>query len=365
MSDVEMPPANQGTKRRREGSSERTGQPAKRTAVASQEASAAGFTAATSLWTLAYQQSVTDRIRVPPTLVQDAFCTKHDEALKEYQSAQKQFQKAQVTLERFNQARENGATPSMIAHAIKGPVVQLLKGTPALDSIDADTANAKSILDEAIDAARKNATDYLQAIYAAQVEHCRTGVNVQEAADRLVNSVKEYTKEIVESSQDVKDVHIWDAYIDRLRAAFVIELTNLSFDFAAKIRQESANREANANAVETARIAAETEKAAKPIKDLVEEIAEAKIASVNTFFTERFKSIQQDLDSQKTVKASSSNNNAQASSSKKKDTKAKKATQDGGKNTNHADAEGGGSSKKKGKGKKGKGKQKAKDNANA
>ncbi|KAJ7737686.1 hypothetical protein B0H16DRAFT_1425101, partial [Mycena metata] len=260
MTDVEMPAANTGgSKRQREGSPERSSHSAKRTAVASQEASTAGSPAATSIWMMAIQQCTADRVRVPPALVLEEFCNMHDEALKEFQTAQKQYQKALITLERFTQASENDATPAIVSNAIKAPTVQLLKGTPNFEHTDGDTNNVKSIMDEAIAAARKNAVAFLTATYVAQVEHCKSSVDVKACADALASAFKAYAKEIIESAQLDGDVHIWDTCIARLRITFEAELTNLSFDFAAKVRQEAASKEAKANAVESARLVVQEE----------------------------------------------------------------------------------------------------------
>ncbi|KAJ7678041.1 hypothetical protein DFH06DRAFT_975820, partial [Mycena polygramma] len=210
-------------------------------------------------------------VLVPPPVVLEQLGTIRDERLKDFHHAQKQLQKALVTCERFDQASDNGAIPSIVSNAMKVPALQLLKGTPDIDSTDADVMNAKNIATEACDNARAKATEYVSALYDAQVVHCKAAVDTAKCADRFSAALTDYAKAIIQSAQPDGDVHIWDACILRLRNAFAAELTNLSFDLAARLRKEAIEKESKANAVATARANAETSTAARPIEDLLKD----------------------------------------------------------------------------------------------
>ncbi|KAJ7658035.1 hypothetical protein B0H17DRAFT_992805 [Mycena rosella] len=222
-------------------------------------------------WTKVIAVCNTEMIKVPPPLVLEHFGTIRADALKEYQHAQKQLQKALVTYERFGQACDNGAVPSIVSNAMKVPTLQLLKGTPDVESTDADVVNLKGIATDTCDTARGNAADYVRAIYTAQVADCKQAVHTVKCADRFAADLTAYGKEIIQSAQSDGDVRIWDACILRLRTAFAAELTNLSYDFAAKLRSEALDKETKANAVATARTAVETSSAARPIEAILKE----------------------------------------------------------------------------------------------
>ncbi|KAJ6534470.1 hypothetical protein DFH09DRAFT_1325361 [Mycena vulgaris] len=117
----------------------------------------------------------------------------------------------------------------------------------------------------------KRVEHYVRATYVAQVAHCKTAVHTAKCADRFAADLTAYGTEIIQSAQSDGDVHIWDACILRLRTAFAAELTDLSFDFAAKLRNEALDKETKANAVATARATAETSKAARPIEELLKD----------------------------------------------------------------------------------------------
>ncbi|KAJ7081255.1 hypothetical protein C8R44DRAFT_992331 [Mycena epipterygia] len=130
---------------------------------------------------------------------------------------------------------------------------------------------AKGIATEACDGARKSAAEYVRAMYIAQVDHCTATVDTAKCADQLSADLTAYGKEIIQSALREGDQHIWDGCILRLRNAYAAELTDLSFDFAAKLRKEAFEKETKANAVTTARATAETSNAAKPIEELLKD----------------------------------------------------------------------------------------------
>ncbi|KAJ6540145.1 hypothetical protein DFH09DRAFT_1041780, partial [Mycena vulgaris] len=272
-----MSDATQTNKRPRDGNDDTP--PAKRLTVihiASDDASLSAKPPKSSLpvpdaWISAIEACIAQKVQIPPTVVLEYFGTIRADALKEYQGAQKQLQKARVTFERFNQASDNGSVPSIVSSAMKVPNLQLLKGTPDVSVTDPDAVLAKCAADEACTTARTSATDYVRAMYIAQVVHCEEGVDTAKCADRLSAALTAYGTEIIQSAQSNGDVHIWDACIVRLRTAFQSELTMLSYDFAAKVRNEAADKETKANAVTTARAAAETSNAARPIQELLKD----------------------------------------------------------------------------------------------
>ncbi|KAJ7786742.1 hypothetical protein B0H14DRAFT_2400261, partial [Mycena olivaceomarginata] len=190
---------------------------------------------------------------------------------KDYQNAQKQLQKSELTAEQFAQATSDGAIPSIVSNAVKLPNLQLLKGTPGVEVTDTDIVLVSKAAKEAIDAARKVAVELGSAVYAVQVAHCKAGVDVTKCADRLAATLKEYSSTIILSTQSDGDVHIWDVFIQRLRNAFASELIDLSFNFVARVRNEALEKEAKANAVTTARATAETSNTAKPIQEILTE----------------------------------------------------------------------------------------------
>ncbi|KAJ7694916.1 hypothetical protein B0H16DRAFT_1328779, partial [Mycena metata] len=223
------------------------------------------------VWTRTVEACNSAGIKVPPPTILHDFGVIHDGALTEYQSAQSQLQKAQVTLERFDQACEGGAVPAIVSNAIKVPHLQLLKGTPDVATTDPDVVLAKTSTHEAIATARKDAIDLCRSTYVAQVIHCKSLVDPVQCADALSAALTDYGRSMINGAPIPGDVHVWDACILRLRNDYAAELTDISYDFVAKLHNEAREKASKANAVSTARAAAETSSAAKPIEDILKD----------------------------------------------------------------------------------------------
>ncbi|KAJ7023043.1 hypothetical protein C8F04DRAFT_1306376 [Mycena alexandri] len=361
--DVEMAPPNQGTaKRPRDGNEDTTANtaPSKRLTkihishahdapkVVTPPSSSSPIVDA---WTQALIMCNTSMVKVPPARILEHFGTIRADALKEYQDAQKQLQKAEVSLQRFDQACDSNEVPAIVANAIKVPHVQLLKGTPDLDTTDPDVVLAKSNVVDAVYAARIAGAEHARMKYLAQVTHCKGGVDTAKCADRLYGSLTAYSKEIIAGAPGgLRDPMAWDACIFHLRNAFVVELTDLSYDFAAKLRSEALAKDSKADA---------TASAARPIEELLKDGMLP--------YDKRIEDLEKKLQAAtQTPNASSSKSPATSSKTKApgKEKKQKRKADDKkprneAKDAKRANAAGKGTSKDVKKDKKGKGKAKA------
>ncbi|KAJ6481284.1 hypothetical protein C8R47DRAFT_1135262 [Mycena vitilis] len=363
--DTDMPPSNQGSntvKRPRDAAEDASGPPTKRlTTIHISHAHGPPIQQPTTsapvvdAWTQAIHACHIAQVKVPPARILEAYGDHRTETVKQFQDDLKRLQKAMGNLERFVQASDCSEVPVIVSNAIKVPHIQLLKGVPDLVGSDADVILAMGIAADAVDAARTVVIEYVCAIYTAQVVHCTEAVDISKCAGNLATALKGYSKEIIETTPNSGgDVSIWDACIDRLRTAVTVELTDLSFDFSAKLRTEALERDSKANAVATARAAAETSNAARPLEDLLKDHTRP--------YDKRIEDIEKQLSSAtKSPTASSSKTPAKSSTTKavgKKDKKKQKAAakkSKEGQNAKHVDGDGKGTSKSekklKGKGK--------------
>ncbi|KAJ7789338.1 hypothetical protein B0H14DRAFT_3574125 [Mycena olivaceomarginata] len=273
--DIDKPPASaRGPKRPRDGSDDAAASgapPAKRTA-APVKAVQLPLGPTTSKWMRHVQRQCPDTgARVPPLTVLEGMEAIRTSALSSHDRALAALQKALVAEIRFDQASENGAVPSLVANAMKMPAPQLLQDTPSLDEVEAVAAAREKAVSD-LNTARASASAYMRAVFGAQAAHYRAASVVDICATSYTGELSSYAKDIIERREGPEaDVKIWDKCIDLLRSEIVLDLQNLGYDYAARLRKEELEKEAKASAVAITRADAETAKAARTIEDLLKE----------------------------------------------------------------------------------------------
>ncbi|KAF7288956.1 hypothetical protein MIND_01412200 [Mycena indigotica] len=230
-------------------------------------------------WNAAVQSLQTARIPIPPPRVLEQCRAHYQSFLAEYDRALDTLHRAEQRLTLFEQQAAGDGTPRVISDALKIPNVQVFRDAVnvELNEIVA-AARAKAEADLAI--VHKSAIAYVRAKYTAQVAVYRDGVNVAQRADAFEVCLQAYAQGIIESAPGGGEIQKWNAAISRLRAAIYETMSNHGYDFAEKLREDTARKDAKATAVATARAKAETEEAAKPVGELIKEQVDERLVEL-------------------------------------------------------------------------------------
>ncbi|KAJ7791092.1 hypothetical protein B0H14DRAFT_3500951 [Mycena olivaceomarginata] len=148
----------------------------------------------------------------------------------------------------------------LLDHASKKLTNQVIWATPTINFSIFDEEEGLKLLGQecpsiATDVAASLDTIMMSRPLRSPAEALDTAsVNTTKCTDRLAIALTDYSKTIILSVQGEGDVHIWDVCILRFRNAFA-----------------TLDKETKANAVTTARAAAETSNTVKPIQEIMKE----------------------------------------------------------------------------------------------
>ncbi|KAJ7756768.1 hypothetical protein DFH07DRAFT_958906 [Mycena maculata] len=152
---------------------------------------------------------------VPPPTVLAKFVELHSECLRDFRNAQTSLQKAVATSEKFAAASSTGGVHSSGSAAVKLPHVQVMKAAMGADD-DPDVVAARTAAEKDISSASVSSTQYLAALYVAQVEAIRKKVHVTTVADGLAAAFTAYGQSIITSAGGT-DLAVWKTVIARLK----------------------------------------------------------------------------------------------------------------------------------------------------
>ncbi|KAJ7226641.1 hypothetical protein B0H12DRAFT_241526 [Mycena haematopus] len=206
---------------------------------------------------------------VPPPAVVQKLVEIREDCLRDFRSAQESVQEATKTNECFTQSSSAGSIPDSVSGALKLPPVQIMKAAAGIE-LDPAVMEAKAAAEKEIASAAVASTKYLAALYGAQVTTIRKRVHVPSVAEAFAASIKTYGDSVIKQGLG-RDCTIWDPVFTRLKVALVCELEMLGFEFVARIARDAEVKEAEAAAVSTAPVDAETTNSARSVDELIEE----------------------------------------------------------------------------------------------
>ncbi|KAK6977821.1 hypothetical protein R3P38DRAFT_3471843 [Favolaschia claudopus] len=111
---------------------------------------------------------------------------------------------------------------------------------------------------------------YLTTVYAVQVEKARERVDVAKNADMFAATLTEYCVRIITLAGD-PDTTAWQPCVSAVKATLTEQLKGTRFEFTARLDRDATTKEANAQAVLTARADAEMVDANRPIEEIIAE----------------------------------------------------------------------------------------------
>ncbi|KAJ6544217.1 hypothetical protein B0H19DRAFT_1169978 [Mycena capillaripes] len=198
-------------------------------------------------WTRIFNEASLAGTAVPPPSVVQKFAQYRENYLRDFQNAQPLLHKAVSTCERFVEASSDGATPSLVSSHIKLPAIQIMKGAAGIE-LDLPSRR-QGRREKAIASASVACTKYLSEVFPSQVAAIRKLVHVPTVSDEFAVSLKAYSARIISDAAGA-DTALWDAVIERIKAALILELESLNHEFAAMRARDAEAGEAELEAAD-------------------------------------------------------------------------------------------------------------------
>ncbi|KAJ7736707.1 hypothetical protein DFH07DRAFT_699985, partial [Mycena maculata] len=204
----------------------------------------------------------------PPTVIAK-FVELHAACLQDFRVSQTSLQTAMRTNSKHELKSDNDATPPAVANNLKLPTTQIIKAASRAEN-DPRVVTAREAAEKDIATASVTATAYLSMLYSVQVEVCQELVSVTTVADDFATSLETYSHSIIKGGGGT-DLTVWDAVIAELEDAMKLELQNMNYEFVAVLERDTDTKSKKADAVKTARAAADLVEVTKPVQELINE----------------------------------------------------------------------------------------------